>query len=1164
MAFTQIPEFTNRIYPYVDQDDTFIARGYHLNLLRGGLNDVLTELESLLGDGSLGQTIIVNEVITNELTVNNITTTLGSIVITDPVNNVGLLYYEDYSATGSLDDLWIPNVGYVQQMIDDAQLTLGGAKQVPFVNATANDFQYNVNFYYNNNGSIINEDGSGNYAYHGNNSFGIYSVALSRYATYLDPFTPDSGQDSDAYIFNTVAAFSNPLSELMSVRTANNHIFTVYGDGHLEATAYGGGSITGTATYGLGVDTNGNIVETDVGTAYTFQEGLTETTGTVELGGNITSVKTLEGTGSGTGLRVRSDNGVDSSGYMYSKDTWSFYSYNATGYAGTNGQAYLAIQGNIPTLGILLGYTYNGTTGTGAKTFRITSTSMQFTDTHDNKGLTYADDYSTAGTADDRWIPDWGAVKTYADGVLSYGTEDQIPVTNTAGDAFDYTDAFTFNSGTYVLNLGTSTGSQATIQVPDGGASAVNGKNLNIYAGDPYDQAGADGGDIVIKAGDARPTDVTSAPGDIYIVPGNPYTATAPATIYLGNGGFTGDAIWLQASPTSTNLFVRQGTGGHIGIGNGGGGNCTIADPTLFERSPMTLGNAGVPLSTFEIVGGQGTIGGEDGIHLDIYGGRAYTTGYQGGNVTLRGGNAYLLGNGGNAYIQGGDASASTGSNAGHIYIKAGNANSGDATSSNGILYLSSGHGWTTSVTNIIYLGTPTHTATAVRLSAEGSLTNIPLYVNGKGSGAVFINGNSTGNIYLENFTYAKGNLEVGDTGLPGDIRAPISYSLTVRAGGANGGTNNDGEDLLLYGGYGDGTGNGGNVLIYGGAPGTTGARGNVCIGDGSTNAYLPAKSSETNVVYYNTTTGQLSYGTPSGGVSWGTASNAYVVLGSASGDIQSSTNLTFSGDTLIAIQETSDTSDVLQVLGVNRRTSGTAAVGIGGYISISTEDAGGFAPRMSIEHRLTDVTSNTAHSIIKLRAYLAGSQVDFFSLVGGVGMTGYGAYSVAAGLNAIASATGSAAFGHYVTGSAQGSIIMGYHTTTQTNSLTDSFKLMWDGSTGFHVGLTLGTQITVNADPSSNLTDAANGSLAYDSTDHEVQAYTNSAWRSLTDKAYSGSLTDGTPTDAQLDSAIGSTPSAVGAGWKCIVTDTDGSALSYLVMSDGTNWQYVALTAAV
>ena len=62
----------------------------------------------------------------------------------------------------------------------------------------------------------------------------------------------------------------------------------------------------------------------------------------------------------------------------------------------------------------------------------------------------------------------------------------------------------------------------------------------------------------------------------------------------------------------------------------------------------------------------------------------------------------------------------------------------------------------------------------------------------------------------------------------------------------------------------------------------------------------------------------------------------------------------------------------------------------------------------------------------------------------------------------------------------------------------------------------------------------------------------------------YSGALTDGAPTDAELDAAIGSTPAAVGAGWRTTVIDTDGTALVYDVVSDGTNWWYTAMTKAV
>jgi len=60
------------------------------------------------------------------------------------------------------------------------------------------------------------------------------------------------------------------------------------------------------------------------------------------------------------------------------------------------------------------------------------------------------------------------------------------------------------------------------------------------------------------------------------------------------------------------------------------------------------------------------------------------------------------------------------------------------------------------------------------------------------------------------------------------------------------------------------------------------------------------------------------------------------------------------------------------------------------------------------------------------------------------------------------------------------------------------------------------------------------------------------------------GSLTDGTPTDAEIDTITGTTPAAVGAGWSVDILDSDGSALIYRVTSDGTNWQYQALTIAL
>ena len=76
---------------------------------------------------------------------------------------------------------------------------------------------------------------------------------------------------------------------------------------------------------------------------------------------------------------------------------------------------------------------------------------------------------------------------------------------------------------------------------------------------------------------------------------------------------------------------------------------------------------------------------------------------------------------------------------------------------------------------------------------------------------------------------------------------------------------------------------------------------------------------------------------------------------------------------------------------------------------------------------------------------------------------------------------------------------------------------------------------------------------------------------RSLVDKEYVDkpavilhSLTDGAPTDAQIDSATGTTPATAGEGRQYIIEDSDGSGLIYIIISDGTNWQYTAMTKAL
>jgi hypothetical protein len=61
-----------------------------------------------------------------------------------------------------------------------------------------------------------------------------------------------------------------------------------------------------------------------------------------------------------------------------------------------------------------------------------------------------------------------------------------------------------------------------------------------------------------------------------------------------------------------------------------------------------------------------------------------------------------------------------------------------------------------------------------------------------------------------------------------------------------------------------------------------------------------------------------------------------------------------------------------------------------------------------------------------------------------------------------------------------------------------------------------------------------------------------------------SGSLTDGTPTAAQLNAVIGLTAIQAGKGYQVTVKDSDGTGLLYKVESDGTDWHYIVMTKAL
>jgi hypothetical protein len=60
------------------------------------------------------------------------------------------------------------------------------------------------------------------------------------------------------------------------------------------------------------------------------------------------------------------------------------------------------------------------------------------------------------------------------------------------------------------------------------------------------------------------------------------------------------------------------------------------------------------------------------------------------------------------------------------------------------------------------------------------------------------------------------------------------------------------------------------------------------------------------------------------------------------------------------------------------------------------------------------------------------------------------------------------------------------------------------------------------------------------------------------------GALTDDTPTDTEIDTVTGTTPSVVGAGYQCTIKDNNGSGAFYFIESDGTYWHYFKMTKAL
>lgn len=203
-------------------------------------------------------------------------------------------------------------------------------------------------------------------------------------------------------------------------------------------------------------------------------------------------------------------------------------------------------------------------------------------------------------------------------------------------------------------------------------------------------------------------------------------------------------------------------------------------------------------------------------------------------------------------YLLGGAPYNTAGADAGNVNIRAGAARAGDSASVSGNVYVAPGNPYTSSVVGVVYLGDSAYDGGTIMLTAEGSSVNVNLLIRSKGTSTISIGDGSSNSvaIYGTNTGIYSTTITIGNngdstiTGTNGNSGSVTGKNATLKGGNAHTVGNN----------------NGGHVYIYGGAGNGTGLRGNVYFGSGAA-GYLYGRTSETNVVYYDPTTGKLTYG---------------------------------------------------------------------------------------------------------------------------------------------------------------------------------------------------------------------------------------------------------------------------------------------------------------
>lgn len=496
-----------------------------------------------------------------------------------------------------------------------------------------------------------------------------------------------------------------------------------------------------------------------------------------------------------------------------------------------------------------------------------------------------------------------------------------------------------------IIDGGTAVGTPTNIQAGHltlrGGAGSAtagydSGASVYIYGGSA--QGSGTPGNIYFGTGSAGSLPVKSSETNII------YYDTATGKISYGaapSGGSmvypsagiavsTGSAWGTSITDNSTNWNTAYGWGNHAGL-------YSLVSHTHTGMVDYT----GTPVNNqVAVFTDTNTIEGHTGFTYDS------TTGYVNvaGIVRASGSLQHLT-------LQAGNASGAAGTDAGNITIKAGDAINADSGSTGGSLYLVPGNLYATGGSGIIYLGNSSSINTRTSFRAIGTPANINIEFIPKGDGGVIIGG------YV---TYIQGALSMGES-----IQINEGYRLlTPEILGRNG---TGPLTIRAPGGY-SGSPNGRDLRLYPGLAYTGGVNGNIYLGTGSA-GYLPEKVSETDIIYYDSTTGKISYGAaPTSGTNYWQRSGTLITTATAGDDLQ------IDGDVWLnaAVYITSQFLDTPLGYMVENNNSNRLGIGTGLHLMVITNANRHKVPGVAAQtHPTLSVWSN-ADPEINANQYIA------------------------------------------------------------------------------------------------------------------------------------------------------------------------------------------------